>query len=289
VHVKAWGVDSETGVLHDVLLCRPDHYRWLPYNVVARDTLASGASIDEGALRRQYREFEAALDEAGVARHYLEPDPLLPYQVYTRDSSLVTPWGMTALQLQRPQRRGETASIVEFYERAGVPRWKWATAGAVEGGDIHMLRPGLLAVGSSGDRTTPEGAEQLAGWFREKGWEARVEPFAEHFLHLDLLLCMVTPHLAVACLDVLEEDFVAWLRAKRIELVPVTYREAMQLGCNLLALGRDRVISPVGSRELNQRLRAAGIRIFDPDLSLFTKGGGGAHCMSLPLRRNPES
>lgn len=285
-YATQWGVDSETGVLRDVLLCRPDHYAWLPYNTVARGTLTSGAAIDDDALHQQFREFEAALEEAGVARHYLDPDPRLPYQVYTRDSSLVTPWGAVVLQLMRPKRRGETASVVAFYDGRGIPRFRWSTAGSVEGGDIHMLRPGVLVVGCSGERTTREGAEQLCDWFRDAGWETRIEPFAEHFLHFDLLFCMVERQLAVACTDVLEPDFLDWVRARHIELIPVPYRETMNLGCNLLALGGERVISPSGSRELNRRLRAHGIRVLDPDLSLFTKGGGGAHCMSLPLRRD---
>jgi N-dimethylarginine dimethylaminohydrolase len=281
-----WGVDSETGVLRDVLLCRPDHYHWLPYNTVARETLSNGRDLDAAMLRAQFGEFEAALDEANVVRHYLSPDPLLPYQVYTRDSSLITPWGMAVLQLMRPRRRGETAPVVEFYDQAGVPRWQWSTAGSIEGGDIHMVAPGVLVVGCSGERTTREGAEQLCGWFGAAGWETRIESFPEHFLHFDLLFCMVARHLAVACIDVLEEGFLDWTRAHEIELIPVPYRTTMELGCNLLALGDGRVISPVGSRELNQRLRAHGIRVLDPDLSLFTSGGGGAHCMSLPLRRD---
>jgi arginine deiminase len=286
VRTLRWGVDSETGILRDVLLCRPDHYRWLPYNTVACQTLASRAAIDPAALRRQYGEFEAALEEAGVRRHYLEPDPVLPYQVYTRDSSLLTPWGMAVLQLMRPQRRGETASVITFYEAAAIPRWHWSTAGSIEGGDIHIVRPGLVIVGCSGERTTREGAEQLCGWFRAAGWETRIELFADYFLHFDLLFCMVAPALAVACTDVLEPAFLDWLREHRIELIPVPYRETMQLGCNLLALGRERVISPAGARELNQRLRAHGIEVLAPDLSLFTRGGGGAHCMSLPLARD---
>ena len=76
------------------------------------------------------------------------------------------------------------------------------------------------------------------------------------------------------------------LKAKAIELIPVPYRETMQLGCNLLSLGDDRVISPRQNRALNARLRAHGLTVLDPELSLFTRGGGGAHCMSMPLARD---
>ena len=34
-----WTLQSETGRLTDVLLCRPDNYAWIPTNAIARATL----------------------------------------------------------------------------------------------------------------------------------------------------------------------------------------------------------------------------------------------------------
>lgn len=85
--------------------------------------------------------------------------------------------------------------------------------------------------------------------------------------------------------EVLDDDFTGWLAERRIRCIPVPYREAMRLGCNLLSLGDGRVLSPRGSTTLNAQLRAEGLQLLDPDLGLFTAGGGGAHCMTMPLRR----
>ena len=60
---------------------------------------------------------------------------------------------------------------------AVLPAMSWATAGSVEGGDIHMIRPGLLVVGYSGERTTLEGARQVGGWYEDAGWEVKVTPW----------------------------------------------------------------------------------------------------------------
>jgi len=282
----AWFLDSETGRLRDVLLCRPDHYRWIPTNAVARATLAAGRDLDLQAVQAQYREMEDALDQAGVTRHYLEPEPHLPYQVYTRDSSQVTPWGAAVTALFRPQRRGEWSAVLRFYQESGGT-WKHCTDGTIEGGDIHVIRPGLLLIGHTGERTDEAGARQFARWFEEQGWETKLYPFDEHFLHMDLLFCMAAENLAVACIEVLDDAFLAWLQDKGIRLLPVPYKEAMQLGCNLLALGGDRVISPRHNRALNERLRAEGLSVLDPEMQIFTSGGGGVHCMTMPLRRDP--
>jgi N-dimethylarginine dimethylaminohydrolase len=52
-----------------------------------------------------------------------------------------------------------------------------------------------------------------------------------------------------------------------------------------MALGGDRVVSPAGAGELNGRLRAHGLEVYDPELEMFTLGGGGAHCLGQALRR----
>ena len=45
------------------------------------------------------------------------------------------------------------------------------------------------------------------------------------------------------------------------------------------------MISTHRSTDLNGQLRALGLTVFDPDLEMFTLGGGGAHCLAQPLRR----
>jgi N-dimethylarginine dimethylaminohydrolase len=281
-----WHVDSETGVLRDVLLCPPDHYQWIDTNAVAHATLTSGAANDTARLQSQYFQLESALQSAGVALHYTHPEPHLPYQVYTRDSSQTTPWGPVLTSLAMQQRRGEYASLLHFHAQYDG-FYKYTTAGTVEGGDIHIVRPGLLMIGHSGVRTSEAGARQFAGFFEAHGWETKLVPFAEHFLHLDVLFCMATARLAVACIEVLGEDFENFLRERQISVVRASYGEVMAMSCNLLALGNDRVISPAHSVRLNEALRAEGVEVFNPELDEFARGGGSVHCMTMPLLREP--
>ena len=94
--------------------------------------------------------------------------------LYARFSQ-TTPWGPALTQLALPPRRGEIASILRFH---GLHNgfWRYCSHGAIEGGDIHIVRPGLLLVGWSGIRTTREGAAQFARWFADEGWETQA-PF----------------------------------------------------------------------------------------------------------------
>lgn len=136
--------------------------------------------------------------------------------------------------LVRPERQAETGPVRDFYGDGGI--WKTCTQGHIEGGDIHIIRPGLLAVGVSGGRTDEAGAAKFISWFEDAGWTCRMIRFPEHYLHLDVIFTMVTADLAIALVDALDSADVAWLRAQGIRLLSVTYAEAMRdMGCNVLS------------------------------------------------------
>jgi N-dimethylarginine dimethylaminohydrolase len=280
-----WGVDSEHGRLLDVLVCPPDNFRWLPTSAISRATLETGRRFDGDLARRQHAAMVAAYQEAGVRVHFLEPDAVLPYQVFARDSSAMTPSGAVITQLHQWWRRGEYEAAIRFYRDSDMPIRGMITAGALEGGDVMILEPGCAVIGASEARTQEPAARQLAGWLAEDGWEVRVEPIPERFVHIDVLLAVLADRLAAVCTDVLSAGFVAWLRDRGFELIEVPAADAFHLGANAISLGDQRVLSIAGADSLNEAMRARGLTVYELDLSMFTLGGGGAHCLAQALRR----
>jgi N-dimethylarginine dimethylaminohydrolase len=285
--MTAWGADSEYGRLNDVLLCRPDNFRWLPTSSISKATLASGAVFDHDLAMRQHAEMVAAYEDAGVTVHYLEPDAALPYQVYARDSSFMTPKGAVVTQMAQWWRRGEYAPVISFYQATSIPIFGMVTAGSFEGGDFDVIEPGAVLIGYCGERTQEQSARQVGSWLEAEGWEVLLEPIPEHYVHIDLMVCMLAPKLAAVCPDTTSDRVLNWLRGKGIELIDVSYRDTMLLGCNVVSLGDERVISTAQSTELNAKLRARGFTVYDPDVTMFTLGGGGVHCMCQALSRDP--
>ncbi len=281
-----WGVDSEYGVLRDVLLCPPDNFRWLPTSAISRATLESGAKFDAGAASAQHAEMVAAYESAGVNVHFLKPDPALPYQVFARDSSAMTPSGAIVTQLRQWWRRGEYAPVIRFYQQAEIPIRAMITAAALEGGDVIVVEPGSMLIGSGEERTQVQAARQLASWMEADGWEVRIEPIPGQFVHIDVLVSILAPKLAAVCVEAASGGLVSWLRGKGFEILEVSIEDAFALGVNAISLGADRVLSTAGSPRLNEQLRSHGLEVLDPDLSMFTAGGGGAHCLAQALRRD---
>jgi N-dimethylarginine dimethylaminohydrolase len=229
----------------------------------------------------------AAYESAGVACHFLEPDPALPYQVFARDSSVIAPSGAVVTQMAQWWRRGEYAPVIRFYQAAGVPIAHMVTAGSLEGGDVMVVEPGALVIGAGDERTQDVAARQLARWYAEEGWEVRIEPIPAQWVHIDVLLSILAPKLAAVCVEAASAGLTKWLQDKGFEIVEVSLEDALLVGGNAISLGADRVISTSKSARLNEALRARGIEVLDPDLEMFTLGGGGAHCLAQALRRDP--
>jgi N-dimethylarginine dimethylaminohydrolase len=287
-----WGIDSEYGVLRDVLLGSPESFRWLgeenaQYSALVRSTLRKGYRFDRDLALRQHAEMVDAYRQAGVSVHLLDGPEELAYGVYARDSSFMTPFGAVVCQLANPRRRGEYTTTLRFYLSAGIPVYDLVSAGNFEGGDFNMIEPGCVLIGFTGLRGEEVAARQVGGWMEREGIEVKYAPIDEYYVHIDLMVCMLAEKLAAVCLDTTEPDIVDWLRAKGIEIVPVSFRDTMGLGCNVVALGNDRVLSVAQSPDLNERLRALGFTVYDPDMSQFLLAGGGVHCMAQALRRDP--
>jgi N-dimethylarginine dimethylaminohydrolase len=290
--LERWGVNSEYGVLRDVLLSSPESFAWLgeenaQYSALVRESLRRGLRFNRDAALRQHAEMVDAYRAAGVAVHLLEPRDELPYGVYARDSSFMTPFGSVICQLANPRRRGEYATTLRFYQEAGIPVYELISAGNFEGGDFNLIEPGCVLIGYTGLRSEQVAARQVGGWMEREGVEVKYAPIDEFYVHIDLMVCMLAEKLAAVCLETTDPEIVDWLRSRQIKIVPVAFRETMGLGCNVVALGNSRVLSSSRATDLNSRLRALGFTVYDPELSQFLDAGGGVHCMAQPLRRDP--
>lgn len=281
-----WGIDSEYGRLRDLLVGPIDNYHWTPGNAVAQRSERVGMKFDPAVARAQYQEMIAAYNEAGVHVHILPAEDGLPYQVYARDSSVMTPWGAIIMQLEKPYRRGEYAAVLRFYLDMDIPIYDMVSAGNVEGGDFMVLKPGVAICGYSGERSIEPAVEQIKGWFEAEGWEFMTYAFDPHFLHLDVQMGMIAEDLAVVCVEAVEPGLVEWLKAKGIRIMEISYGETMDMGTNIVALGDERVLIPAAGKSLIEKCRAEGLEVFDPDVSMIAAGGGSVHCMCQPLKRD---
>lgn len=287
VALQAEGVDSEYGRLTKVLLSSPRHLAMVPCNSVTREAIRNGMQVSPVAAQAQHDALVGALHGAGVETVVAAPAANLPDQSFARDTTLMTPWGLLGLRPGAFHRRGEVDHVMAEAARAGVPILGRLDRGMIEGGDVCILRPGLVVIGVSGSRTNEEGAECLAAIFRRHGWRAMLYHFDSHFLHLDTIFTIVDEDLALGCRDVLDDAFLLAMESDGLEILPVSYKEVRRLGCNIVSLGDGRVLTSVDNDGVNAQLTARGYDLLSLDVSQFTRCGGGLHCLTMPLERSP--
>lgn len=285
--LTGWGFRNETDGLTDVLLGSPAHLRHLSTSSLSRKHLREGPCNIQLA-QAQHKDLVAAYQHFGVTVHWHEPEPELPMQVYARDSSVMTPYGAVITAMAQSWRRGENYAAIRTYERLGVPIYDMVTAGTFEGGDFNVIEEDCVLIGCGGARTQEEGARQVESWFRKEGWETRLAFFDEYFVHIDLMVLPIAPKLTAVCLACTEPAIVEWLRSKGHEIIDVPFGDTMALGCNFMAVGRDRIIAPASSKSLVGKLRAHGFEVAEVETSEISKTGGGIHCMAQALRRRPD-
>ena len=249
-------------------------------------------------------------------------DPL-PNLLFTRDSSVWIGEKVAITSLAMPARSREsqlTELIYTDHPRfAASPKIHGWRREHVEGGDVLLLAPGVLAIGV-GERTTPAGVERMARQVLADGSAHTVlaVPIAQEraTMHLDTVCTMVdtdkivmypnvadhlTAHAVSATADgtLLVSDaepfLVAAAKAMEIDtlhqidtgLDPVTAeREQWDDGNNTLAVAPRVAVAYERNVETNARLEEAGIEVIAISGSELGSGRGGPRCMSCPIARD---
>jgi N-dimethylarginine dimethylaminohydrolase len=205
--------------------------------------------------------------------------------MYVRDPLVTVPGGAIVLRMGVRMRRGEEPDITRTVANAGLPVLGTLTGSAtLEGGSFIKLRDGVAALGTS-IRCNEEGAEQLREILARIGWRLIVVPLPGYTIHLDLHLAMLDSDLALVHTDGLPFDFLTELQTMGIELIHADPGE--EWGINLLALAPRRVLMAQGSPRTAERLSAAGVAVLTIPYEELQNNGGGVHCSTMELIRDP--
>ena len=282
---QKWKVCCDTDILTDVMLGSPEDYYWLATSSVAKDSIKKGFIFDIDETKRQHESLQKLFENENVKVHLVPPRKDLPDIVFTRDTTTMTPWGLLGLKMREPSRQPEVSYVLEFAKTLGVNILGRINKGNIEGGDICIARDDLLIVGCSGGRTSKEGVNELSRIFNPKGFEIYTYEFESFFLHLDTIFSLVSNNCALVCVDVIEEIFINFIQSIGLKIIPVSYKEMRKLGANILSLGNNKVISATHNKRINQAIRNEGIKVIEADITQFTLGGGGIHCLTMPLAR----
>jgi N-dimethylarginine dimethylaminohydrolase len=295
---QAWGASDEVGVLRTVLVRSPGE----EFGSIRADAWdpAVGALVDPGGrwywtrreppdrrrLEAQHAGLVAALEAAGA--EVIVADPVSATHVkgmFTRDPLVTVPGGAIVSRMAPRTRRGEERDVTGILGGLGVPILGTIVGrGMFEGGTFAKLRPGLAVFGQS-IRCNAEGADQVREILARIGWELLVVPIGGFSIHLDIHFAMVAPGVALVDAPGLPYWFLERLRAEGIDCVWRHPEEPWAVNCLVLRPGT--VLMSESAPRTAALLERRGIEVVTIPYDEVECNGGGVHCSTMELRRDP--
>lgn len=282
------------------------------------------AGIRRSDLRKQGGRLSDHL--SGLDEDYpFAVDPM-PNLYFTRDPFATIGTGVSIHRMHTVTRNRETLFGRLIFEHnpwyKNAPRWyDRCASSSLEGGDILVLSPQVLAVGIS-ERTEGDSIDQLAQTVLSQSRTFRKVlafniPKSRSFMHLDTVFTMVdrdkfTVHpnilndITVFVMELedggmhirqesgrLEDILKEHLGLSQVTLIPCgqghvidAAREQWSDGSNTLAIAPGEVVVYSRNYVTNRSLEEAGIRIHTIPSAELSRGRGGPRCMSMPLIRD---
>jgi N-dimethylarginine dimethylaminohydrolase len=297
MHSENFNGHSVTGELRRVMVCPPGNAGWnISGKAAAWRELGFQHAPDFAAAQSQHETLCRLLSEGGAEVVRLPPTESLTLDaVYAHDASLATDYGLVLMNPGKKNRVPEAQAHANFCGQLGIPVFGGIRLpGTSESGDIVWLDSRTLLIGD-GYRTNKAGIEQMRTLLSSKESLKNVEvlsaplpygPGPSACLHLMSLMSVLDEQTILVDLPWLAVETVELLKARGFRLIEIEYSERDTLACNVLALGKARLIALEENAKTNQRMRDAGfdVRTFAGS-EICINGAGGPTCLTRPLLR----
>ena len=220
----------------------------------------------------------------GVEVVEMEPQKEMEVQTFARDFGAMIKEGAIIGKFRHPARQVETAAYEAKLKELGVPIVARCNAGCFEGGDFWMIDEHTLAFGLV-DRTDEAGVANLREQLQKFGYTVVGVPIAPEHLHLDMCFNIIAPKVCLASKSVLPYWFIRMLERRDFTIIDVPEELIEKHGCNVQALGNNKVLGIKNNVSVNDAMEKAGVEVIKLPLEQILKAGGGPHCMTYPVER----
>lgn len=221
-------------------------------------------------------------------------------QTFARDITVVIGNQAIEVAMYEPYRRKErfairrtlaerftglTPPLLAMPEAEPTPADKNNKYGAdtfLEGGDIMLVGKDIY-VGNTGNASSTEGIAWLSNFLGNR-YRVHEIKLSERFLHLDCVLALPRPGLAIIC----KEGFINGIPEflKDWKLIEVSAEDVEnKMACNAMIIDTKTIMIGDDTPELTESLRAEGLEVITTPIDAFTWQGGGLRCLHHPLIR----
>lgn len=202
-------------------------------------------------------------------------------QMFTRDLAFVIGDRIFISNMRKENRKAaingwkHIIDQIEFNKVITVPPNIY-----LEGGDV-LVDDKTIYVGIS-ERTGMEGVIFLRNIL---GKEYNVMPLKlkPKFLHLDVVLTIISPNLVIVYKEGLEES--SYQQLEKYNKIEITEKEQFELATNVFVIDRKTIIMNANHNRIAVELKKFNINTILLNMSETAKDGGAFRCTTCPLER----
>ena len=262
------------------LMCEPTHYT-VSYRI--NPWMDPQRVTDTDLAVRQWRTLRDTYLDLGHTVETIDPIPGLPDMVYAANGATVVDGVVYSARFRYPERAAEGPAYQKWFADRGFVTH---TAEQVNEGEGDLLVVGDLILAGTGfrsDRASHAELQELVG-----RPVISLELVDDRYYHLDTALAVLSSDPASPQVAYYPPAFSPGSRAVLERLFPdaviATDDDAAALGLNAVSDGLNVVVAPRATH-LAGELRDRGYTPIPVDTSELLKGGGGAKCCTLEIRR----
>ncbi len=297
---RRWGCDSDVGRLRLVLMHRPGAEMAVIDPAKRIEEIGAFGDPEAGwywqsdeipplaEMQAQHDALVAALEREGVQVAFLDgvSDGRIK-SCYTRDSSLAMKGGAVVCRMGPRLRRGEEAVATRTLADLGMPILRTIHGrGLMEGGSFAWIDAKTAVIGRS-IRVNEDACRQLEEVLAAQGVELIRVDLAGYEIHIDGFFVMIDVDLALIDPDGLPYTFLQRLEALGVRTIEIAPADSSWI-VNCLAVRPGRVIMPEGASNRTLDLLAQhDVEIVTIPYDKMALNGGGIHCSTCPLVRDP--
>ena len=261
-----------------VLMCPPTHF---DVRYAINPWMRQGAGVSRRNAHRQWSALKQLIS-AHAHVDLIDSVPGLPDMCFTANAGFAHGDTFVCSRFRHPERRGEEAHFMRWFEAKGFTCRRLANDVIFEGaGDALTDRSGRIWIGH-GQRSSFESAQALGELVGAEVIPLRlVDP---RFYHLDTCFAPLANGSVLYYAGAFDAASIAAIErrfASPFRLV-VSEADATKFACNLIDLG-DTVILNTAGDAVQHMLERSGLAVHQLDLGEFLKSGGSAKCLVLPL------
>ncbi|WP_415410258.1 twin-arginine translocation signal domain-containing protein [Synechococcus sp. A10-1-5-9] len=249
---------------------------------------------DRGVIVHQVEQLSPAEVE------YLEMDSDAVMQTFPRDPILVIGNKVIETSMLEPYRRKERFAIRRTIEdrllnsgsypvsmpQADPYRGKsaddYGPGPYLEGGDVMLIGKDIY-VGQTGNASNLAGIRWLSDYLGQD-YQVHQVPLSRRFLHLDCVLALPRPGVAIVCQEAFTQGLPKFLNGWKLINVSADDAEK-KMGCNGLVLSKDTILIGDNMPSLKKDLENEGLEVITTPIDALTWQGGGFRCWHHPLVR----